>query len=297
MERIFEFLDYKLIIGDEQNTYILYRKFFKALAEQQVYRFQTAVTKQCKTKEEYISRVKDIMDTVIFEGAKRANEMLYDFRIFDISPEIIYKRSIVEYKDWREKIKISLGDTDEILIKNLSAMVFNQCMQMQKLFIDILIEKGILKESAYKEDTGKEQVKKIIEEIRGTKTDKSLIKQGLIHAIEIYPFDKEPYVWLINLYGANKDLYDVAEYFGTDIRNEIKESVMKEITKLPIHTAEEIEQIIGIIKFQEEVYPLINFSSEIEEYEAQLQNKRTIVDIKKGKLSKWLEKLKSIRKR
>ena len=296
MERIFDILGYKLIINDEQNTYILYRKFFKALAEQQVYRFQTAVTKQCKTKEEYISRVKDIMDTVIFEGAKRANEMLYDFRIFDISPEIIYKRSIVEYKDWREKIKVPLISEDEILIKNLSVIVYNQCMQMQKLFIDILIEKGVLKESIYKEGIGKEQVRKIIEDIKDSKIDESSRKQQLIHAIEIYPFDKEPYIWLINLYGVNKAVYDLAEYFGTDIRNEIKDSVMKEITKLPIHTAEEIEQIIGIIKIQEEAYPLINFRPHIEAYEEQLQRKRTIVDIKKGKLRKWLEKLKDVRK-
>lgn len=296
MERIFYLLGYKLIINEEQNTYILYRKFFKALAEQQVYRFQTAVARQCKTKDEYISKLKDIMDTVIFEGAQRSNEMLYDFRIFDVSPEIIYRRFIVEYKDWRERIKVPLLGEDETLIKNLSAIVYKQCMQMQKLFIDILIEKGALKEKAYIEEVCKEQAKIIIQDTTNKKMDESSIKEQLIYAIEIYPFGKEAYINLLNLYGASKELYDLGEYFGTDIRNEIKNHIMKEISKLPKDTLEDIEQILGIIKMQEEVYPLINFRPDIEMYEVQLKREK-IDDMAKGKLRKWLGDLKDVGKR
>nr|WP_307991674.1 hypothetical protein [uncultured Niameybacter sp.] len=296
MERIFYLLGYQLIINEEQNTYILYRKFFKALAEQQVYRFQTAVTRQCKTKDEYISKLKDIMDTVIFEGAKRANEMLYDFRIFDVSPEIIYKRFIAEYRDWREKIKVPLLGEDETLIKNLSAIVYNQCMQMQTLFIDILIEKGVLKERPYKEELCKEQAKRLIQDTTNRKMDEALIKEQLIYAIELYPFGKEAYISLLNLYGASKELYDLGEYFGTDIRNEIKNNIMHEVSKLPIHTEEDIEQILAIIKMQEEVYPFINFRPDIEMYEARLKGEENLDYIGKGKLRKWLQGLKGIGK-
>lgn len=296
MEKIFYLLGYKLIINEEQNTYILYRKFFKALAEQQVYRFQSAVTRQCKTKDEYISKLKDIMDTVIFEGAKRANEMLYDFRIFDVSPEIIYKRFIVEYRDWREKIKVPLLGEDETLIKNLSTIVYDQCMQMQTLFIDILIEKGVLKERPYKEELCKEQAKRLIQDTINRKMDEALIKEQLIYAIEIYPFSKEAYINLLNLYGASKELYDLGEYFGTDIRNEIKNQIMNEVSKLPIHTDEDIEQILAIIKMQEEVYPFINFRADIEAYEARLKGEKTVDYIEKGKLRNWLQGLKGIGK-
>lgn len=296
MEKIFYLLGYKLIINEEQNTYILYRKFFKALAEQQVYRFQIAVTRQCKTKDEYISKLKDIMDTVIFEGAKRANEMLYDFRIFDVSPEIIYKRFIAEYRDWREKIKVPLLGEDETLIKNLSTIVYDQCMQMHTLFIDILIEKGVLKERPYKEEICKEQAKRLIQDTTNRKMDEALIKEQLIYAIETYPFGKEAYINLLNLYGASKELYDLGEYFGTDIRNEIKNNIMDEVSKLPIHTEEDIEQILAIIKMQEEVYPFINFRPDIEMYEARLKGEENLDYIGKGKLRKWLQGLKGIGK-
>ena len=298
MEKIFYLLGYKFIINEEQNTYILYRKLFKALAEQQVYRFQVTVTRQCKTKDEYISKLADIMDTVIFEAVKRVNEMLYDFRIFDISPEIIYRRFITEYRDWRESIPGSLLEEDDTLIRNLSAIVYKQCMQMQRLFIDMLVERDLLKENVYKEEVDKEKAEKIMQNEINRNMDEQSTMEQLIHAIEVYPFGKKAYINLLNLYGASKELYDLGEYFGADIRSEIKDCIMDEIFKLPCHISEDIEQIVRVIKMQEEVYPLINFRPEIEAYEEKLKREEEILKYEtKGKLSKWFSDLKGVGKR
>lgn len=270
MLRTFKLFDEVIEINEDQNTYIWYRKLFKALADQKVRRFKAVVSRECKSIDQMALKLSDIVDTIFFECVKRLNEMLYEFQIYDITPEEINSRFNRDYKNWRNQFDFVTATNDVSIVDLISEIIEAKCLELHNLFIDLLIEKQVMKEKPYGLLEQEAKAQSLLDEIRGSLLEDKEREQKLVQGISIDPFNREFYKYLLGQYGVSQEIYELAEYYGSDIRQAIKKSLISQMQNLSEGNEEDIRQIIEWIKQKNKIYPLIDFRVELELYEERL---------------------------
>lgn len=299
MRRIFYLLNHTIEINETQDLYIHYKKLIKTLGNQQVRKFKVVVSRECKSIDELALKMSQIVDSLFLECEERISEMLYELKVYDVSPEEVQKRFNRDYKNWREKFNFITATVEVAIVDLLGDVIKEKCLEMHSLFVDILLEKQILEERPYDLEEQNERAQILLDEIKSGLLNEDEVKGRLIRGISISPFRREFYHYSIRQYGPSKEVYEIAEYYGINIRNTIKSALMNSIQKLPCNSEDELIHIIELIKLESQHYPLIEFDTEIEKYKQQLEvggNERS-KKIHQESSNKFTDFIKGLKKR
>lgn len=298
MRRIFDLLNHTIEINETQDLYIHYKKLIKILSNQKVRKFKVVVARECKSIDELALKMSHIVDSLFLECTERLSEILYELKVYDVSPEEVHNRFNRDYKNWREKFNFITATADVAIVDLLGDVIKEKCLEMHSLFVDILLEKQILEERPYELAEENEKAQILLDEIKSGLLNEDDIKEKVIEGISISPFRREFYHYIIRQYGPSKEVYEIAEYYGVNIRNTIKSALMSRIQKLPCTSDEEIIHVIEVINLESQHYPLIDFEAEIEKYKQQLEvgRNKEIKKISQENSNKFIDFIKGFKK-